>query len=62
MGRREIPIPLAVGIILIVLVIVVALFWRQASPPSEAKLERWAPYPQIPGQQAQPSGAPQSPR
>lgn len=59
MARRQIPTPVAIGIILAVLLIAVAFLWRQSSPPTESRLETWAPYPQIPSaQQSQgvPSG------
>jgi|YNPMSStandDraft_1061717.scaffolds.fasta_scaffold100575_1 hypothetical protein len=59
MARREIPLPIAIGIIVLLVVVVLAVFWRQTSPPTESTLKTWAPYPQIPSQ----GGAnPQAPR
>ncbi len=59
MARREIPLPVAIGVIAVILAIVVAVLWRQTSPPKESVLKSWAPYPQIPAQQG---AAPQAPR
>lgn len=57
MARRQIPTPMAIGIVLVALLIAVAFLWRQSSPPAESRLESWAPYPQIPSAQ-QPQGVP----
>ncbi len=59
MARREIPLPVAIGVLVVILAIVVAVLWRQTSPPKESVLKSWAPYPQIPAQQGT---APQAPR
>lgn len=48
MIRREIPLPVAIGVIVLILIVVAAIFWRQTSPPTEGVLKKWAPYPQIP--------------
>ncbi len=48
MMRRDIPLPVAIGIIVVILVVVAAILWRQTSPPTEGVLKRWTPYPQIP--------------
>jgi hypothetical protein len=37
--RREIPLPLAIGIIVIVLAIVAFVFWRALFTPREAELK-----------------------
>jgi hypothetical protein len=59
MTRREIPLPVAIGIIMVLIVAVMVIFWRKTSPPTQETLETWAPYPQIPSQQGT---APQTPR
>jgi hypothetical protein len=51
MVRREIPLPVAIGVIVALLIIVAAVLWRQTSPPTEGVLKRWTPYPQIPTRQ-----------
>lgn len=51
MTRREVPLSVAIGVIVVILAIVVAVLWRQTSPPKESVLKSWAPYPQIPAQQ-----------
>ncbi len=50
MSKREIPLPVAIGVIIALILVVVAFFWRQTSPPTESTLKSWAPYPQIPAQ------------
>jgi flagellar biosynthesis/type III secretory pathway M-ring protein FliF/YscJ len=37
--RREIPLPLAIGIIVVVLAIVAFIFWRALFKPREAELK-----------------------
>ncbi len=59
MARREVPLPVAIGIIVLILAIVAAVLWRQTSPPQESVLKSWDPYPQIPAQQ---ETTPQRPR
>jgi|GEM_PF-1168505 len=46
MLRREISLPLAIGLIVVALLLVAFLFWRKASPPTEAVLQKWTPHPQ----------------
>ncbi|GIV15243.1 MAG: hypothetical protein KatS3mg022_0678 [Armatimonadota bacterium] len=48
MIRREIPLPVAIGVIVLILIVVAAILWRQTSPPTEGVLKKWTPYPQIP--------------
>lgn len=45
MARRQISLPVAIGIIAVVLVIALALMWRKSSPPTEAVLREWTPPP-----------------
>lgn len=60
MVRREIPLPVAIGVIVIILIVVAAILWRQTSPPTEGVLKRWTPYPQIPTRPG--ATTPQAPR
>ncbi|MEJ5252362.1 MAG: hypothetical protein HPY54_02450 [Chthonomonadetes bacterium] len=50
MARREIPVPVAIGIIVAIILVAVAIMWKQTSQPKEQVLKQWAPYPQIPVQ------------
>ncbi len=59
MAKREIPLPVAIAVIVALIAVVVLLFWQRSSPPTESTLKSWAPYPQIPAQQG---SAPNSPR
>lgn len=53
MTRREIPLPVAIAVIVVVVAVAAFLLFRKTSPPTETRLERWAPYPQIPAPSAQ---------
>lgn len=58
MLRREISLPLAIGIIVVVVVLAALFVWRKTSPPTESVLHKWTPHPQ----QRQPLPTPANPR
>ncbi|MDT7897561.1 MAG: hypothetical protein RRB12_06305 [Armatimonadota bacterium] len=57
--RREIALPLAIGIIVVVAALAVFFLWRKTSPPTEGVLQKWAPHPQL---QRQVAPTPANPR
>lgn len=48
MTKREIPLPVALVVIAVVVLVAVFVLFRKTSPPTESRLQRWAPYPTIP--------------
>jgi len=53
MTRREIPLPVALAVIVVVVLVAAFVLFRKTSPPTETRLQRWAPYPQIPANPTQ---------
>lgn len=51
MAKREISLPVALVVIVIVVLVAAFVLFRKTSPPTESRLQHWAPYPQIPVQQ-----------